>query len=157
MNVFLEVRNDSTRKQLYRRNVLRDIAEKACLVEGIGVDVELSVLFCDDTAIQTLNAQYREVDSPTDVLSFTQDWPEGAGMRILGDIVISLEIVEQRWPGDRAAMRREVLLLFCHGLLHLLGYDHADDNGIKAMAMRQAQLLGWELDQAWPAPMHVKE
>jgi len=159
MNVELIISNQSARKRLYRRDVLTRIAERLCADEGLTGAIELSVLFCDDAFIQNLNKQYRDMDRPTDVLSFSQDGPELGGRRILGDIVISLETVESRCadiasPADRdAAMRDEVRLLFCHGVLHLLGYDHATAEGRARMTARQAHALGIPADAAWPAPV----
>jgi len=158
MNIEIIISNQSARKRLYRRDVLTRIAEGLCAEEGITGALELSVLFCDDAFIQDLNKQYRDIDRPTDVLSFSQDGPELGGRRILGDIVISLETVENRFadvsnPADRAAaMRNEVRLLFCHGMLHLLGYDHATAEDRARMAARQAHALGIPMDAAWPAP-----
>jgi len=156
MAVTILIRNESQRKRLYRRDVLERIAARCVADEGIAADVELSLLFCDNAFIQQLNRQYRGIDRPTDVLSFCQDAavaPEGC--RVLGDIVISLETVEERQRAtgdpqqDRAAMRDEVRLLFCHGMLHLLGYDHGASAERKLMTARQAAVLNIPTDAAW--------
>lgn len=158
MTVDVITQNQSARKRLYRRDALVRIAEALCAQEGLTETIELSVLFCDDAFIQQLNKEYRRIDRPTDVLSFGQDGPSIGGRRMLGDIVISLETVENRFADaadcdDRIkAMRDEVKLLFCHGVLHLLGYDHATAEHRAAMAARQAQALGIALESAWPEP-----
>jgi probable rRNA maturation factor len=126
-----------------------------CACENRTGDIEISLLFCDNRYIRELNQQYRKVDRATDVLSFAQDEAQGArvpGMNhtILGDIVISLDTVAERCDGDKDAMRREVKLLFCHGLLHLLGYDHGTEHERCAMAAKQAEYLDLPLAQAWP-------
>jgi len=110
--------------------------------------VEISVLYCNDTAITALNRQYRKKNKPTDVLSFGSD-AKVNGLRILGDIVISLETVERFCASNRATMREEVRLLFCHGLLHLLGHDHATKEEEQVMRRKQAEYLGMEDDAAW--------
>lgn len=147
--VDLQVRNLSTRRRLYRRPDLQALAERACADEEVGPRAEVSLVLCDDSFMADLNRQYRNVDGPTDVLSFPQpDLPAGDGA-LLGDVVISLETVERHCAGDRAAMRDEVRLLFVHGLLHLLGYDHDTARARAEMASRQARYLGIPEDAAW--------
>lgn len=150
MTLELQIRNDSTRKRLYARSDLQTLAEAVLRAEGEKGRLELSLLFCDDGFIRELNRDWRGIDAPTDVLSFPQEEPDpGRRSAPLGDIVISLETVERRCAGDRAAMRREVRLLFVHGLLHLLGYDHATARQRREMAARQAQHLGIPVEAAW--------
>lgn len=150
MAVSIEVRNESTRRGMHRRDVLERIAARVFEGEGVAGEVELSVLFCDDPFIADLNRRYRRKKGPTDVLSFAQEEDTMAGgVRALGDIVISLETVERFCDGDAARMRAEVRLLFCHGLLHLLGSDHADTAGKKRMVELQVRYLGVDPDAAW--------
>ncbi|MFO7975224.1 MAG: rRNA maturation RNase YbeY [Candidatus Hydrogenedentota bacterium] len=148
--VELSVCNKSARKRLYRSDNLRRLAERVCAAEGITGTVELSVLFCDDPRIRALNKQYRKLDRPTDVLSFSQTGMGHSEPRILGDIVISLETVERQCRGKHEAMRDEVRLLFCHGLLHLLGYTHGTEATRHEMATKQAEHLDIPLGSAWP-------
>ena len=145
----LDIQNNSTVKHLYRRNDLIELAEKICAGEGLRGDAELSVVFCDDPFIQELNQQYRAKNEPTDVLSFQQEDFGHSGPKVLGDIVISLETVHRFCNGDRAAMRGEMRLLFCHGLLHLLGCTHIKKDDRSAMLEKQAQYLGIEVEDAW--------
>lgn len=148
--VRLAVQQESTRKHLYRRDVLERLAERICAGEGVDTGtIEVSVLFCDDDRIRTLNREYRNLDKPTDVLSFEQPPGPAPEVRVLGDIVISLETVEGRNAGARARMREDVRLLFCHGMLHLLGYDHATAAERRCMAEKQAQYLGVSNAAAW--------
>lgn len=147
--VQLHLQNQSTRKRLYRRPALQQLAERVCTGESLENDVEISVLFCDDTLIQDLNRTYRRKNAPTDVLSFPQEDPGLPGAQVLGDIVISLETVERQCDSDHLAMVEEVRLLFCHGLLHLLGYDHATRETREHMAARQAEYLGVSKKAAW--------
>ncbi|MDX9973109.1 MAG: rRNA maturation RNase YbeY [FCB group bacterium] len=147
--VDLQVRNSSTRKRVYRRVELQALAEHVCTEEGAGPRAEVSLLFCDDAFIATLNRDFRHEDHATDVLSFPQPNLPAGDTVLLGDIVISLETVETRCAGDRAAMREEIRLLFCHGLLHLLGYDHDTDDAREDMTARQARYLGVPADAAW--------
>lgn len=91
-------------------------------------EAELSVLLTTDAAIQSLNRDYRGIDSPTDVLSFAQNDPI-----LLGDIAISVETASRQ--GDNASwpLSSELALLGVHGFLHLLGYDDESDSGAKEM------------------------
>ncbi len=156
MNLHLSVLNHSKRKHLYRTDVLRRLGERVCHGEKVEEDAELSVLLCDDPYIQELNRTYRKTDVPTDVLSFGQDPVVGyTGPRVLGDIVISLETVERYcWEQSKqgaecGVIRAEVCLLFCHGLLHLVGFDHGTKKARAEMNKKQAEYLGITMEAAW--------
>ena len=151
MNVALDVRNESRHKRLYTRPSLQRLAERVCAGEGVVDDVALSVLFCDDAFIRKLNRQFRDVDAATDVLSFSQQNESALAERTLGDVVISLDTVYRRTKGDRDRMRAELRLLFCHGMLHLLGHDHATEATRRAMADKQAAYLDLSPEAAWIA------
>jgi probable rRNA maturation factor len=89
-------------------------------------DAELSVLFVDDATIRMLNRKHRDKDRPTDVLAFPVDEKPVRGVpRILGDVVISLETALRQARARRRPLVAEVRFLLAHGLLHLVGYDHA--------------------------------
>lgn len=147
--IHLDVQNQSAVKRLHRRQTLTALAERVCRGENMRDEAELSLLFCDDPFIRALNNQYRGIDEPTDVLAFQQEGPTHSGKRVLGDIVISLETVQRACRGDRAAMRDEMHLLFCHGLLHLLGYAHKKSVDKEAMQRQQARYLDSTLESAW--------
>ena len=91
---------------------------------------ELSVLFCTDAFIQSLNSQYRGIDSPTDVLSFESGdaYEDDDGSRWLcaGDIIISLETLPKNAAAFGASENEELQRLLIHGTLHVNGYDHGD-------------------------------
>ena len=89
-------------------------------------DIELIVVKNDE--IQELNKEYRNIDKPTDVLSFPMDL-EISNMPLLGSIVISTDFVEEKAKEYNHSFNEEFTLLFIHGLLHLLGFDHEIDNG----------------------------
>lgn len=102
--------------------------------------LEVAVRFTDDEFIQTLNRDYRGKDQPTDVLAFAmREGPGGELMpEILGDIVISVETAARQ---ARRGLRHELLFLSAHGLCHLLGYDHRDDDEERVMNERMRRLL----------------
>jgi probable rRNA maturation factor len=89
-------------------------------------EAELSVLLTSDTEIHRLNREHRQKDKPTDVLAFAMDEsvPDPAG--ILGDVVISLDTAERQAKARKRPLIEEVRFLLAHGVLHLVGYDHAE-------------------------------
>ncbi|MFA6240736.1 MAG: rRNA maturation RNase YbeY, partial [Candidatus Hydrogenedentales bacterium] len=123
----LAVRNTTPYPNTYAKEDLRTLARRVCAGERITENVEISLWLCNDDQMRELNQRYRSEDAPTDVLSFAQEAPAVSmgedTPRLLGDIAISLDTVLGRCT-DPKAIRSEVRLLFCHGLLHLLGYDH---------------------------------
>jgi probable rRNA maturation factor len=104
--------------------------------------VELTVVLSDDAEVQSLNRQYRDVDAPTDVLSFPSDEldPE-SGALYLGDIIISLQQAAEQAAKGGHPLAAELQLLTVHGVLHLLGYDHADAEEKEKMWSVQADIL----------------
>jgi probable rRNA maturation factor len=87
---------------------------------------ELSVLLTDDAEIHELNRQHRQKDKPTDVLAFAMDETVADPAGILGDVVISLDTAERQARSRRRPLVEEVRFLLAHGVLHLVGYDHAE-------------------------------
>ncbi|NLZ77470.1 MAG: rRNA maturation RNase YbeY [Spirochaetales bacterium] len=110
---------------------------------GIG-PCEVSVSFVSDEAIRRLNDRYRSLDEPTDVLSFPQE-EEGESfgpVRILGDIVISLDTMERNALVFDVEPPIELRRLLIHGVLHLLGRDHATNEEREEMLLLQEKILG---------------
>lgn len=104
---------------------------------------ELSLVLCGDATIQPLNAQWRGKDAPTDVLSFPMQ--EGDDLLqddpVLGDLVISVETAARQAAERGHSLEQELLVLLVHGLLHLLGHDHEDEeNPAQAERMRDEEL-----------------
>ncbi|MGH9443155.1 MAG: rRNA maturation RNase YbeY [Thermoanaerobaculia bacterium] len=87
---------------------------------------EISVLFCGDAAMRTLNRSFRRKDRTTDVLSFPSGSAPGG---FLGDLIVSEPEARRQARRSRSPYRRTVEKLLLHGLLHLLGYDHETDDG----------------------------
>jgi probable rRNA maturation factor len=148
MSVAISTRNASGRKAWCRRDVLGRLAERICEGEDVKGNVEISVLYCDDAFIAGLNQEYLGKRGPTDVLSFSQAAGPVNNTCALGDIVISLETVEGRCNNE-AECREEVKLLFCHGMLHLLGYDHQTKSDERLMREKQARYLDIVPEAAW--------
>ena len=131
-------------KMLVRQAVLASLE-----YEGFGADTELSVTFTDNEGIRAINAEYRGIDAPTDVLSFPLTDYEGVDFPIadepcssLGDIVISLERADEQAEQFGHSFEREVAFLTVHSMLHLLGYDHVNSEEEDAeMRRRQREIL----------------
>ena len=131
-------------KMLVRRAVLASLE-----YEGFGADTELSVTFTDNEGIRAINAEYRGIDAPTDVLSFPLTDYEGVDFPVadepessLGDIVLSLERASEQAKEFGHSFEREVAFLTVHSMLHLLGYDHVDsDEDDAEMRRRQSEIL----------------
>jgi probable rRNA maturation factor len=113
-------------------------------------DVELAIVIGGDTQIQELNRQYRGVDAPTDVLSFAMlDEPSMVSNPeaplYLGDVIISYPRVLAQAAEAGHSSQEELDLLAVHGVLHLLGYDHDNDERKATMWARQDAILGKHL------------
>ena len=132
------------------RSVLRWVhasLDEAASAEGLP-PAEVSVTIVDDEGIRRLNRDFRQVDRPTDVLSFPQWEPgepmEGAGDGPvpLGDIVISFPRAREQADAYGHSLEREIGFLAVHGFLHLLGYDHETEEEERRMFARQEEILG---------------
>ena len=130
-------------------DLLRQVIPAALEAEGVAVPWEVDVLFTDDEGIHQINLEQREVDRPTDVLSFPMfdlqpgehpteaDADPGTGLVPLGDMVISLERAKAQGEEYGHGTHREVAYL-----VHLLGYDHMDEGPMKAqMRAREEAIL----------------
>jgi probable rRNA maturation factor len=103
--------------------------------------IEISIRVVDTDEIQVLNRHYRQLDKPTNILSFTADLPPDIQPRLLGDLVICAPIVvaEAIDLGKNEQLYWAHMVI--HGLLHLLGYDHIDENEAIEMEALEAELL----------------
>lgn len=129
---------------------LRAVAAAALAACGVA-EAELTLVITDDEEVQTLNREYRGVDAPTDVLSFAAQEgedtisvpPELAAemARYLGDVLIAYPYTTRQAARYGVPLMAELRLLVAHGVLHLLGYDHADEEGEAAMWARQEAVL----------------
>ncbi len=124
-------------------------------MEGI-IEGEVALSFVDDEAIRELNKSYRGLDKVTDVLSFaltendsdeptivfnSEDWEEAPDGVLLGDIIISIPRALAQSEEYGHSLEREIAFLFVHGFLHLIGYDHQDEEAEQVMIAKQEQIL----------------
>ncbi len=107
--------------------------------------VYMSLLFTGNDEIQEINREYRDKDQPTDVISFayheTEDFDIGP-YDTLGDIVISLERVVEQAKEYNHSEKRELFYVLTHGILHLLGYDHIEEEDKVVMRAKEEEILG---------------
>jgi len=122
-----------------RRRLAREVARmvKAAARHEGRDDLEVVLRLCDDAAIHELNRAWRGKNKPTDVLAFAQREGPAADPDLLGDIVISVPTATRQ---ARRGLHAELLHLASHGLCHLLGYDHRDDEEERVMNARAAAL-----------------
>lgn len=135
--------------------IIKKCINAALAAEGIEVPCEINVLVTDDKGIQAINQAYRQIDKPTDVLSFPMfrltagdppaDWNEymdpETGMCPLGDMAISLERAIAQAKEFGHSTRREIGYLTIHSMLHLLGYDHLDEGPQKAQMRGREEII----------------
>ncbi|NDI33716.1 rRNA maturation RNase YbeY [Chengkuizengella sediminis] len=133
---------------------LDELLQVAGKIENISSG-EVTLTFVDDKAIHQLNKEYRGIDRPTDVLSFAM---QESGVEeteifyeddveidelstMLGDVVISVTTAKRQSEEYGHSLQREIGFLFVHGFLHLVGYDHQDEQSEKEMFNKQERIL----------------
>jgi probable rRNA maturation factor len=138
------------------------LAERVLAAEGVRGNVELSVLFVEEDAISSLNEQFLGQDGPTDVLAFPIDaadaeivsGPAGGATGpdrpppdpgdlplLLGDVVVCPAVAARQAPEHAGTLDDELALLVVHGILHVLGFDHAEVEEAERMRARERELL----------------
>ena len=130
------------------RMLIRRCCHAVLQLEGFKDSAEISVTFVDNEQIRELNAQYRNKDAATDVRSFPMgengvyDINHDTGAKILGDIVLSVEMAMAQAKRYGHSLEREIGYLTAHSMLHLLGYDHVDEGAMKRqMRAREEKIL----------------
>ena len=126
----------------FPESLLSDAANAALEHESHSLDSELSIVLTDDARLHQLNRDYLGIDAPTDVLSFpaSETDPE-TGARYIGDILISIPRARAQADAAGHPLESEVQLLVVHGVLHLLGHDHAQAGEKARMWKAQAEIL----------------
>ena len=127
-------------------SIIEDVVNASLDYEKCPYEAEVNVILTDNAEIRRINRESRQIDSPTDVLSFPmgdfEDYfnPE-TGELLLGDIVISVDKVEEQAEKYGHSQTRELAFLVAHSMLHLCGYDHMEEQERIAMEMRQEEIL----------------
>lgn len=126
-------------------DMFRNLASFALEYQGAPSECEVSVALVEVPQMSDLNHEYRNIDGPTDVLSFPCDDPADgvgpSGVITLGDVIIAPEIAAQQAEQLGHPLTEELELLLVHGVLHLLGYDHIDDGDAEVMQAREREVL----------------
>lgn len=129
---------------------IEECVNKALEVHCIAEETEISVLFTDNSGIKEINSEMRNIDKETDVLSFPQyefeelgviEKQDGYPVILLGDIVLSLEKASEQAKEYGHSFEREVGYLCVHSMLHLLGYDHMNDEDKAVMRAKEEEIL----------------
>ena len=120
----------------------------ACMLKAEGADplsdVEVSISFVRSAEMRSLNASWRGIDAPTDVLSFECDGLDGAGEQgplELGDVILCPEVIAAQAADFGNSPVEECRLMLVHGLLHLVGYDHMNEDDAAEMEGRELAIL----------------
>lgn len=125
-----------------------EIFSNSCLNNQDYSDIVINLILCDDEKIHEINREYRNVDRPTDVISFAlfADSPEEErfifdGEINLGDVFLSLETTKRQAKENNNTFEKEFYYLIAHSILHLLGFDHIDEITYDFMVSKQNEAL----------------
>ena len=139
--------------------IVQLVAEAVLDAEGCPYETQINVLLTDNEGIRSFNKEYRSIDRETDVLSFpnldfvkpgvfeieeereADYFDPDSGELILGDIIISVEKVQEQAENYGHSTRREFAFLVAHSMLHLCGYDHMEEAEAKVMEGKQEEIL----------------
>lgn len=140
----VEIFNE-TGEEIKDLDILKPLLEYARTVENLeDTELEFSVIIVDNKRIHEINREYRGIDRPTDVISFALEDNEEIEFdhyRVLGDIYISIDKVREQAKEYGHSEKRELAFLTVHGFLHLLGYDHMNEDDEKIMFGKQEEIL----------------
>jgi len=147
MTVLFDYQSD-TKLHIPYKKITEDIVEAVCDYVACPYECEVSVTFVDNDEIKRYNKEFRNINKPTDVLSFplnepgelTEINPE-TGELMLGDIVMSVDKIISQAEEYGHRKTRELAFLVCHSMLHLFGYDHMDDEERIEMEDIQKKIL----------------
>ena len=141
LHIYFENMQDEHRITYALKMLVRRSIEATLAFEDVAEPCEVSVTFADNEGIQAINREYRQIDAPTDVLSFPL-FEEQGGKKQLGDIVLSLERCAAQAEEFGHSFERECAFLTVHSTLHLLGYDHVNgEEEEKDMRQRQTAIV----------------
>jgi probable rRNA maturation factor len=132
----------NTSGQLVPATEINSLLTFALLELQLNPECEINVSFVDDEYMTELHIKWMDEPGTTDVLSFPMDMPETPGQAVtLGDIVISPVVAAEQAKAQGHSIEHEIFILATHGLLHILGYDHADKAEEKVMFDLQEKIV----------------
>lgn len=151
MIIYYENDQDKMEINEYLEGRLKEGLNAVAKLHDLTDDTEVGITLVDDERIHEINREYRNVDRPTDVISFAldddledSDEPElidGPEEHLLGDIIISVETANRQGEEFGHGLEREIVYLAVHGLLHLLGYDHMVEEDKVIMRAKEEEAL----------------
>ena len=110
-------------------------------LDGFNQDTEIVVRIVDEQESAELNEQYRHKQGPTNILSFPVEVPEGIELNLLGDLVVCAPVLEKEALEQHKALTDHWAHIIVHGVLHLLGYDHLDEDKAELMENKEITIL----------------
>ncbi len=140
MNSHIDLQRVCDAKELPSLELFQRWAD-AALTTVTAQKFELTIRLVDTEESQQLNKQYRQKDKATNVLSFPFEVPEGIELNLLGDLVICAQVVEQEAKTQQKALFDHWAHMVVHGCLHLLGYDHINDDKADEMEALEIKIL----------------
>lgn len=160
MTILWEQEVESDIPEAYRKEI-ESVIQRTLEMENCPYECEVNITFTDNDGIRDINREFRELDIPTDVLSFPMteyetpadfscleednakisSFDPDTGELLLGDIIISVDRVVEQAEEYGHTPRREVCFLVAHSMLHLLGYDHMEDEERQLMEQKQTEIL----------------
>lgn len=142
MEIFIDNRQNKIVIEDDIYSILKKVVKEVLIMEKNSLDYEVSISFVDNEEIMNLNRDYRNINNYTDVLSFPQNNEfVFEGPILLGDIIISVEKALEQSKDLGHSFYREIAYLTAHSMLHLLGYDHMDEEGKKAMRFKEKEIM----------------
>lgn len=130
-------------KYRVQKKKLTHIFKQFLLFESITINTEMSLVLVGDRRIQTINHKYRQQNKITDVISFEGDFQENTinDFCYLGEIFICIPQAQRQAKKKNININQEVIILFTHGMFHLLGYDHLTDKDYLIMSQKEKAFL----------------
>lgn len=148
------IMQNETAEEFPYEEMIKKVCDAVLEEENCDFDAEISLTLTDNEGIRKINSEFRGIDRATDVLSFpmlefdedgycdSTEYEVDGDMIMLGDIVISLEKAREQAQEFGHSYKRELAFLTAHSMLHLLGYDHVDDEeGDRIMRQKQTKIL----------------
>ena len=147
----IEINYNGIRKKTKNEKLIEEVVRNVLISEKIDENIDVYVTLTNNEEIHKINNEYRNVDKPTDVLSFPiyereeikslKSKKKSNEEKVLGDIIISVEKVKEQAEEYGHTFERELAYLVTHGMLHLLGYDHMIDEEKIMMRKREEEIL----------------
>ena len=139
MAIILDLQQASTATDLPTEAELQRVLDAA--VTPFQADAEVTIRIVDEAESQQLNFDYRDKDKPTNVLSFPFQCPPGIELPLLGDLVICAQVVAREAAEQGKTLQAHWAHMVVHGSLHLLGFDHINEDDAEEMEAEEIQIL----------------